>query len=354
MTQRAPDVDDSTASSRRDVLDSAPSAARRSARRMRQHARDRRRALVLFVLTLCTTSYAGLMLSASYQQYRIAQSLMGFSLTSEAQALLHLPTVARQALSFPLALLTILGCHEMGHYLQARRLHVAVSPPFFLPSLPPLGTFGAVIRMDVGSGVRANALMHVAATGPIAGMVPAVIALALGISWSEWTVLPFDTHDTVFMHGGLLVQGMERWILGPVPAGYDVVWHPVAFAGWAGCFVTALNMLPIGQLDGGHVIYGLWPRHAARIARATIGLLLLAGFFYVGWWIIAALLIGLIGVKHPPIVTDGVATGRVRWLGFVAMALFLLTFHPAPISHSGALDIARAVQEAWALRPMSW
>lgn len=317
-------------------------------------SRDRRRALILFLITLCTTSYAGLVLSASYQHYQIAQSLLGFTLTDEARVLFHLPTILRQSLSFPLALLTILMCHEMGHYLQARRLGVSVSPPFFLPSFPPLGTFGAVIRMDVGDGVRANALMHVAATGPIAGMIPAVIALGLGLHWSAWVLLPFDVQDTVFLRGGVLVQAMERLIVGVPPAGYDVVWHPVAFAGWAGCFVTALNMLPLGQLDGGHVVYGLWTRASSVVAYLALALLVVAGFFYVGWWLIALLVGVAIGVKHPPIVTDGAATGRVRILGFLAIALFMLTFHPTPISDSGALDMVRAVQELWVLRPLSW
>lgn len=325
--------------------------ARRAARRRR----DRRRAWLLFGLTVLTTSYAGLVLSPSYQQLESARTLMGFALEGESAALMHLPTLVRQALSFPLALLTILGCHEMGHYLQARRWHVPVSPPFFIPSVPPLGTFGAVIRMDVQKGVPPNALMHVAASGPIAGMIPALIALILGLAWSDVAPLPLDADDAIFMQGGVLVKALEALFIGPPPPGYDVVWHPVAFAGWAGCFVTALNMLPIGQLDGGHVVYGLWPKRATTIAYAAVLLLGIAGFFYIGWWVIAALLLGVIGVKHPPIVRDNApAHGAVRWLGFIALGLFVLTIHPAPISDSSVRDLVAWIQELWVYRPMGW
>lgn len=319
-----------------------------------RQARDRRLAWILFVLTVLSTSYAGLMLSPAYQQFRTAEALLGFELSEHTSYLFHTATIMRETLSFPLALLTILGCHEMGHYLQARRLGVDVSPPFFIPSVPPLGTFGAVIRMDVQGGVRGGSLMRVAATGPIAGMVPALIALILGIGWSRVVVLPFDAHHTMFLHGGLLVQGLEQWIVGPIPTGYDVVWHPVAFAGWAGCFVTALNMLPMGQLDGGHVIYGLWPKRSKYVAYAAFGMLLVGGLFYVGWWVFAALIGWVIGIKHPPMLKDGAVRDRSRWLGILALVLFALTIHPAPISDSGVVDMLDAVRDAWAYRPMRW
>lgn len=316
--------------------------------------RDRRLAWTLFAVTVLSTSYAGLVLGPAYQQFRIAETLMGFELSQHADYLSHTPTIVREALSFPLALLTILGCHEMGHYLQARRLGVDVSPPFFIPSVPPLGTFGAVIRMDVQGGLLGGSLMRVAATGPIAGMVPALIALVLGIGWSGVVILPFDVHNTMFLHGGVLVQGLERWVIGPIPAGYDVVWHPVAFAGWAGCFVTALNMLPMGQLDGGHVVYGLWPKHSKYIAYAAFALLLVGGVFYVGWWIFAALIGWVIGIAHPPMLKDGAVRDSSRWLGIFALLLFVLTIHPTPISDSGVVDMFDGIKDAWPYRPMGW
>lgn len=338
-----------------DKLQTAPAGEVMSSAQDAQTQRDRRRAVLLFTLTVLTTSYAGLVLSSGYQQLQSTRHLMGFDLSAPSQALVHYPTLIPQALSFPLALLTILGCHEMGHYLQARRWKVPVSPPFFIPSVPPLGTFGAIIRMDVQKGVPANALMHVAASGPIAGMIPALIALILGLAWSDVAPLPFDVDDALFMHGGVLVQGLEAWLIGPPPPGYDVVWHPVAFAGWAGCFVTALNMLPIGQLDGGHVVYGLWPKRSTQIAYAAVALLIFAGIFYIGWWIIAALLVVVIGVKHPPIVRNNApARGAVRWLGVLALILFVLTVHPAPISDSGVGDLFTTIRDAWAFRPMGW
>lgn len=317
-----------------------------------QATRERRRAVVLFLLTLCTTAYSGLLLSGHYTDLQAAKSLLGFDFQAALPAWHAQASIVRQALSFPLALLCILGCHELGHYLQAKRHGVEVSPPFFLPSIPPLGTLGAVIRMHVGDGTTSPSLMRVAAWGPIGGMVPALIVLLLGISWSEHRMLPFDVDSLVYLRGGVLMQSLERLLLGPLPAGADVFLHPVAFAGWAGCFVTALNMLPIGQLDGGHVIYALSPRHAERVAKGAFYALIIAGFFYTGWWVFALLVRFALGVVHPQMTTDGGARGPTRALGYVAIALFLLTFHPTPISHSGVRALWEGVQSALPYAPL--
>lgn len=309
-------------------------------------------AAFLFALTLCTTFLAGLTLSPEAETLRQAKHVMGFDFQGHFLPWYRSPSVILQALSFPLAILGILGCHELGHFLQARRQGVKVSLPFFIPSVPPLGTLGAVIRMHVDKGIRSEALLKVAAGGPIAGMVPAVIALLVGLSLSEVRPLPFDVDTVLQIRGGLLMLALERAYFGVIPEGYDIYLHPIAFAGWAGCFVTALNMLPAGQLDGGHVIYALMPRRSTMIARLTVGALLVAGLFYVGWWIFAAMIVGVIGVKHPPMCSDGGATGRVRWQGWVALILFACTIHPVPITQSDVVSLWQGIADMWPYLPL--
>lgn len=316
-----------------------------------RQAQDRRRAVGLFLLTLGTTAFSGLLLSRWNTDLSAAAGLMGFDFSAALPRWYEVPAIIWQALSFPLALLGILICHEMGHYLQAKRRGVEVSPPFFLPSFPPLGTLGAVIRMDVPEGTSSSSLMRVAAWGPIGGMVPALVVLLIGVRWSELRPLPYDVDALMYLRGGLLMQGIERALLGPIPVGHDVFLHPVAFAGWAGCFVTALNMLPIGQLDGGHVMYALSPQRAERTAKLAFYGLVVAGFFYTGWWVFALLLRFVIGVVHPPMTRDGGVRGGDRWLGVVALVLFALTIHPTPISDNGVLALWEAVQNAWPYRP---
>lgn len=306
---------------------------------MTRRRTPRQTAGLLFAATLITTLFAGLVQSPQWLELQGAQHLLGFDNTAAFASWWTLPRVWVQSFAYAGALLLILGCHEMGHYIAAKKQGVGVSPPYFLPSVPPLGTLGAVIKMEMAGTIRSSALLRVAAWGPIAGMVPAVIVLVIGLQLSWVDALPFD-HDLVMrMNGGLLMQGLEHAFFGAVPAGSDVFLHPVAFAGWAGCFVTALNMLPIGQLDGGHVLYALAPQRARTTAWAAWCLLLVAGFFYIGWWIFALLLRKIIGIEHPAMCADGGASGRVRWAGYAAIALFVLTFHPMPMEGGGVLEL---------------
>lgn len=314
--------------------------------------KERRTALVLFLLTIATTAASGLLLSRDYGNLASARTLMGFDFSEQLPHAAQVWSILLQTWSFPLALLTILLCHEMGHYIQAKRFQIPASLPFFIPSLPPLGTLGAVIRMRVDKRVSARALMHMAAAGPVAGMIPAIVVLWIGVGWSRVEELPFYTDQLLFFNGGLLVSIMEHSRLGWVASGYDVVWHPVAFAGWAGCLVTALNMLPIGQLDGGHIAYALSPSTSPVVAYMAFGLLIIAGYAYIGWWIFAALIAWLIGIRHPPMIEGESAKGAARAMGIVAIVFFLLTIHPAPVSDSGVQSMWHEIVDAWHVRPM--
>jgi len=216
-------------------------------------------------------------------------------------------------------------------FLFLRKLWATVIPSVALP-LTIIGTFGAIIRMRSPILSR-RALFDIGVAGPIAGFVVAVVALVIGLSLSKVV-----TNEAVYgLHLGepLLLQFVSWLVLGPIPQGYDVVLHPVGFAAWFGLFVTSLNLIPIGQLDGGHVAYALWGPRQRTVALAMLPVLMMLGFMPGGWpgWFLWAGMAGLVGLGHPPVRDPRAALGRTRiWIGWGTLAIFALTFAPIPFS----------------------
>jgi len=277
--------------------------------------------IVLFLLTVFTTLWAGAYATRSNPKEGPLQFLLGD------------PAALLKGLPFAGTLLGILVTHEFGHYLFSRIHRVPASLPLFLPGPPHfIGTFGAIIRMRSPILSR-RALFDIGVAGPIAGFVVAVVALVIGLSLSKVV-----TNEAVYgLHLGepLLLQFVSWLVLGPLPQGYDVVLHPVGFAAWFGLFVTSLNLIPIGQLDGGHVAYALWGPRQRTVALAMLPILLVLGFMPGGWpgWFLWAGMAGLVGLGHPPVRDPRAALGRTRiWVGWGALAIFVLTFAPIPFS----------------------
>jgi len=277
--------------------------------------------IVLFLLTVFTTLWAGAYATRSNPKEGPLQFLLGD------------PAALLKGLPFAGTLLGILVTHEFGHYLFSRIHRVPASLPLFIPGPPHfIGTFGAVIRMRSPILSR-RALFDIGVAGPIAGFVVAVVALVIGLSLSKVV-----TNEAVYgLHLGepLLLQFVSWLVLGPLPQGYDVVLHPVGFAAWFGLFVTSLNLIPIGQLDGGHVAYALWGPRQRTVAVAMLPILLVLGFMPGGWpgWFLWAGMAGLVGLGHPPVRDPRAALGRTRiWVGWGALAIFVLTFAPIPFS----------------------
>ncbi len=200
---------------------------------------------------------------------------------------------------FAFTLLGILGTHEFGHSFTARSYGASVSLPYFIPAPPPLpfGTLGAVIVMRSPARDR-NSLFDIAVAGPLAGLVVAVPALWLGLSWSRVGPVP---PDATSFGDSLLMRLLTYLVLGRIPDGLDVFVHPVALAGWVGLFVTALNLFPVGQLDGGRIAYALFGARHRQVSIATFfGLLALGAVFKsVNWIVFAALVALLIGSTTP-------------------------------------------------------
>lgn len=255
------------------------------------------------------------------------------------------------ALQFTVAAISILGAHELGHYVLARRHRVRASLPYFIP-LPLLGfgTLGAVIRVRDRIPTR-NALVDIGAAGPLAGFVMCLPFLAWGYAHSRFAPLP-PTGATVLgpmslwnvvQHGiprldpiiygdNLLLRLVERVFLGPRPPGTDVIAHPFVIAGWLGTLVTMLNLFPIGQLDAGHLTYAAFGNRARTIGRCALlalGVLTVAvSFTWAVWLLVVAL---VVGVRHPPVTVPEEPLGAARgWLCVASLVVAVLCFLPAP------------------------
>jgi len=233
--------------------------------------------------------------------------------------------------AFSLALMTTLTAHELGHFFQARRYRVPASLPYFIPMpLTPIGTMGAVILMKPGLGDR-RALYDIAITGPLAGLIPAVSFSILGLHWSEVVEMTGQTSG-LKLGEPILFQGMARIAFGTLPEGYDIILHPVGFAGWVGIFITALNLIPIGQLDGGHILYALLLKRAHFAAKGLLVVAIVAVVVLGYWgWTLMIILLLVMGPMHPPTANDEVPLGRGRTiLGWACLPFVLVGFTPVP------------------------
>ena len=250
-----------------------------------------------------------------------------------------------------IALLSILTAHEMGHYLMCRRYGVDATLPFFIPfpfpwPQPFIGTLGAFIRMRSPIPDR-RALMDIGVTGPLAGFFVCLPVLVFGLM--EARVVPaISGPEALTLGEPLLFQWAARVVIGPVPAGHDILIGPVGRAAWFGLFVTALNLMPIGQLDGGHVAYALLRRHYRLVTR--IGLLACLGLLYFRpTWLLWTILLLTLGRRHPSTLNDARPLDRTRVaVGIFGFIVFAVCFTPSPfvISWSDFIEAWRMLFDA--------
>lgn len=285
---------------------------------------------ILFLLTILTTLSAG-------------------AFQSGANPFRH-PADLIEGIPFSLTLLFILLTHEMGHYVTARWHGVPATLPYFIPGIPIfIGTFGAVIRMK-GPILEKRALFDIGVSGPIVGFVFAVIAIFVGLSYSD--VVASAGLGGIQLGEPILFSMVSWMVLGNIPETYDIILHPIAFAGWIGLLITALNLIPIGQLDGGHIAYAMFGERQPMITAILIlpvlfylGALSVLTMFFPwmevlpgapGWqgWIIWSLLPLLIGLRHPPVINAYIPLDPTRRLiGWAAVVIFLVSFVPAPFTN---------------------
>jgi membrane-associated protease RseP (regulator of RpoE activity) len=279
--------------------------------------------LLLFVLTLLSMTTAGAM-----QQ--------GVNPFSGVASIVHLV----EGIPFAATLLGILGVHEFGHYFAARRCGVKASLPYFLPLpyISIIGTLGAVIRIRSPIPHK-RALLDIGAAGPLPGLAVAIIACAVGLAQSTVVETGYFQMYPVQLGAPLLFEGLSLLMLPEVGSGQLVLLNPIAFAGWVGLFITALNLLPVGQLDGGHIAYALFGRHFRHLARVTfVSLLAMSSYNILRWgwaqspvWLVLAFILVMLGTDHPP-PRDPVPTlgpGR-KFVGILCLLTFVACFTPVP------------------------
>ena len=304
-----------------------------------RHQFDPRINLAFFIATVATVFWAG----GSF-----------WALTAESA---KLPTLERilSGWTFAVPLLAILLCHEFGHYIAARIHKVPASLPYFIPVPLFLGTFGAVITMPERIRSR-NAVLDIGAAGPLAGLAVAIPVLCIGLSLSPVGPNPESGY---WMEGQNLLYLLLKYLVhGPIPAGYDVHLHPTAAAGWAGLLLTMLNLIPFGQLDGGHIAYALLGERHTLVSRYVHFGLLALFVAHVLWFVVPVIgstkteielaisnsttwlvwfgLLSLMrwlqgGYQHPP-TDDGQLSPVRRWVAWGTLVLFVTLFMPTPLT----------------------
>jgi len=243
----------------------------------------------------------------------------------------HNPLLIWKGLPYSLALILILGSHELGHYLTCRYYGVPATLPFFIPFLPPFGTMGAVIRMGLTTNRRT--LIRIGAAGPIVGFLVAIPVTAVGIMLASVDVMQPGTLE----FGEPLIFKFLVWLIkGPLEPGQEVVMNPLVTAGWLGFLVTSLNLLPLSQLDGGHIAYGVFGKKRIWLALATYGLMAAAvvgtyvRFRQLSVWLVWAAITLLIGFRHPP-ASDEITPLSVTDIVIAVAALIILVLTVMPI-----------------------
>jgi membrane-associated protease RseP (regulator of RpoE activity) len=283
--------------------------------------------VLLFALTLATTTFIG------------AIHYLGFldDFRNAVVPRLSWPLMVR-GVWYSGTILAILGCHELGHYFACRYYDVDASLPFFLPAPPPFltGTLGAVIRIREPFPSK-RALFDVGIAGPIAGFLVTVPALFFGMALSHVARVPASFVGEE-LGEPLLFKLASRLFFGSIADGYSVNLHPMAFAAWFGMLATALNLFPIGQLDGGHISYAVLGRRSIYVTYGAVGVLVALTFFAGSWAFFALLIVMMLivfGRHHPRVWDEDVPLDRTRLLlAFCAVVIFVLCFTPAPITIS--------------------
>jgi membrane-associated protease RseP (regulator of RpoE activity) len=292
--------------------------------------------LLLLLLTMLTTLVVGAQL---YDNFR--HGLPAFTLGTELMPLFHPKWIWQQpsrllmGIPFSVSLMTILLAHELGHFFFCEKYEVNATLPFFIPAPTLIGTMGAFIRIKSRIHSRRE-LFDIGVAGPIAGFVVAVPLLLLGLTLSRplAPVMGVQSLDVGFP----AIFHIAHWVLTPATGRAlplsRLALHPVAVAAWVGMFATALNLLPGGQLDGGHIIYAVAPRAHKWVTRMTVALLALLSGFWLGW-LVWAVILGVTGWRHPTVpVWPGLGAAR-RGVSLVPLVLLALTFVPAPILGQG-------------------
>ncbi len=269
--------------------------------------------IILFVLTVFTTLVAGAL--------------------QEGAIPWENPFSIVKGIPFSFTLISILLTHELAHYFASRRHGMTASLPYFIPGppLPPMiGTFGAVIKTNPPIPDR-RALFDIGVSGPLAGFIVSVIAIIIGLKLSRIAPLEEVKGFTVVLGDSLGFKLISYLVIGTLPDKADIFLHPIAYAGWIGFFVTAMNLLPIGQLDGGHVVYAVLGRWHRIVSISMVVLLFILGYMSWPGWYLWGFLTTVLGTRHPPVFYPNIELDKRRKvIAWITLIVFFLTFTPEP------------------------
>jgi membrane-associated protease RseP (regulator of RpoE activity) len=294
--------------------------------------------ILLLLLTIATTLIVG-----ARMEYNFVNGLPEFSIKTVGDLfpvmwVYERPARLAMGIPFSATLLGILLAHEFGHFLLAQKNSIYATLPYFLPAPLFIGTFGALIRIK--SPIRSRrALFDIGIAGPIAGFLVAVPVLLWGLALSK--PMPANIEPSALEFGYPLIFRLCHHLLAPlmphsVPLG-SLYLHPIGVAAWVGMFATALNLLPGGQLDGGHILYAVTPRVHKWVTRISIVVLVPLGVFFWRGWLLWAVILGFTGMRHPLVPKwPGLNPAR-RWLALLALLMLVLTFALAPVLHQALI-----------------
>ena len=280
---------------------------------------------LLLVLTVISTSIVGAQMALDFglnRPFLVEDDITSLSL------ILQNPTALLAGLPFSLTLLFILLSHEMGHYLTCRYYDIDASLPYFLPFPSLIGTLGAFIRIRSAIPTKSQ-LFDVGIAGPLAGFAVLLPVLGIGLAYSK--IIPGIASQGDLLFGTpLLLRGLESLVFPAVPVG-DIYLHPVARAAWVGILATALNLMPVGQLDGGHILYSFVGSYHRLLTNLFILALIPMAAFFSYSWLLWAVVLFLFGRRHPQIYDVRPMSRGRKVLGLLALVLFILCFSPVPI-----------------------
>ncbi len=282
---------------------------------------------LLFLSTIFTTLVVGTQLARAFSSDQPIDLSFNFFLT-----IFFHPSILLAGVPFSFTLLVILLAHEMGHYVACKHYRIEATLPYFIPAPTLIGTLGAFIRIKSPITNR-RALFDIGVAGPIAGFVFAVPALVMSLMYSRIVPTGPATGGSIVFGDPLIFKLVERLMGMKIPGGYDVYLHPVGFAAWVGIFATALNLLPIGQLDGGHILYSVLGKRHLALSRIFTVILVPLGFVYWYGWLMWAVIMLFLGTRHPRLLDDDARLDRGRqWMAFASLIIFILCFTAAPFS----------------------
>jgi membrane-associated protease RseP (regulator of RpoE activity) len=296
------------------------------------HARSRQRYwlhALMFILTLASTTVVG-----ARMQYNFEHNLPAFDLERDLAAFMSFwrdPAFLLEGLPFSLTLLAILLAHEFGHFIACRYYRIDASLPYFLPAPTFTGTLGAFIRIREPIYSK-RVLFDVGVAGPLAGFVFLLPALSIGLAYSK--VLPGVAHRGGVIFGTPALLWLLEHAVFPGAGTADIYLHPVARAAWIGILATALNLLPIGQLDGGHILYSIAGDRHKMLSRVFTASLIPIGIFFWPGWLLWAVLLLIFGMRHPAIYDPSPLGFNRRRLAALALIIFLLCFTLAPVAYT--------------------